>query len=147
MHLFRISFGLLLFCLVSGTAYGHGVTHGFIHEGAVAVQFSYSGGEPFSYCQVKVFGPGDDPDLEFQNGRTDARGVFAFVPDRTGTWRMVAWDESGHRSEVTYEQTASDKSAPVPTMNLQKNKVFKVLLGLSILANITLGILLSRKKS
>lgn len=147
MRFFRISLGLLLFSLVSGTAYGHGVTHGFIHGGAVAVKLTYSGGEPFSYSQVKVFGPGDDLDLEFQNGRTDARGVFAFVPDRPGTWRIVAWDESGHRSEVTFEQPTSAQKPPASTPIAHRNSAFNAFFGLSILLNITLGVLLTRKNS
>ena len=66
---------------------------------AVIVHATYAGTDPAAYCQVWVHSPAD-PKREFQNGRTDAKGVFSFVPDRAGTWRFILDDETGHRKEI-----------------------------------------------
>jgi len=65
---------------------------------AVLVTASYAGQEPLPYAPVNIFSPGPGG-VEFQNGRTDARGRFAFIPDQTGEWRIVVDDELGHRQE------------------------------------------------
>lgn len=97
----KISFAIMIAVIIAASlAHGHGVTYGIFEERAMAVRFGYAGGEPMSYVEAKVFGPESSPDLEFQNGRTDARGVFAFVPDRPGTWQVVAWDNLGHKGSM-----------------------------------------------
>ena len=48
------------------------------HDGVVLVQFAYSSGEQPTYAKVEVYSPADDK-VEFQNGRTDAQGRFAFM--------------------------------------------------------------------
>lgn len=99
--------GLVSLLLWASLAYGHGVTYGICDEHAMAFRFGYAGGDPMSYVEAKVFAPESPPNLEFQNGRTDARGVFAFVPDRPGPWRVEARDNLGHRGsiEVIVEQS------------------------------------------
>lgn len=135
--------------LIASLAYGHGVSYGIFPERAVAVRFIYAGGEPMSYVEAKVFGPQSFSDLEFQNGRTDARGVFAFVPDRPGAWRVEAWDELGHKGSIkvpvmkngadleTASQNAVTESGPSTT---------KVILGLSIIANLALTVAVTRRQ-
>lgn len=140
MH--KVSFwavAFLLFC--APFAYGHGVTYGIFEEHAVAVRFGYAGGEPMSYAEVKVFGPQSSADLEFQNGRTDARGVFAFVPDRPGLWKVEAWDNQGHKgnTEVVVEQDDVSLKAGSRAQDLGGSPaIVKILLALSFIANVAL---------
>ncbi|MBN2432286.1 MAG: hypothetical protein JXQ27_12490 [Acidobacteria bacterium] len=66
----------------------------------ILVTASYGGQEPLLYAPVDIFSP-DSTDVEFQNGRTDARGRFAFLPDRSGEWRIIVDDELGHHQEIS----------------------------------------------
>lgn len=135
--------GLVSLCLWTSLAYGHGVTYGICDEHAMAVRFIYAGGEPMSYVEAKVFGPESPPDLEFQNGRTDARGVFAFVPDRPGSWQVEAWDNLGHKGsiEVIVEQsnTGLKVGSQIETIN-DSSAVIRILLALSVIANLAIVI-------
>jgi len=72
----------------------------------VLVTAQFGGTEPAAFCQVVVFSPAK-ADAEFQTGRTDARGRFAFQPDVSGRWRVIIDDEMGHRQEATIEWMAS----------------------------------------
>lgn len=131
---------LCITALFTSLAYGHGVTYGVIPDHAVAVRFGYAGGEPMSYAECKVFGPDSSPDLEFQNGRTDARGIVSFVPDKPGNWTVTAWDEMGHKGtlEVPVTGSAADlagAAAPAPQAG---PTLTSVALGLSLLANLAL---------
>ncbi len=73
---------------------------------AIVVAAHYGGTEPAAFCLVSVFSPAK-ADAEFQTGRTDARGRFAFLPDVPGQWRIVVDDEMGHRQEATLEWSAA----------------------------------------
>jgi nickel transport protein len=97
----RPGFRLLVFFLcLAAVAEGHDIEATTeIVPPAVIVKGAYGGSEPVAYASVLVFAPAQR-DMEFQNGRTDARGVFSFVPDRPGEWLVVLDDETGHRSEV-----------------------------------------------
>lgn len=120
-------------------AYSHGITYGIFDAQTVAVRFSYAGGEPMSYVETKVFGPKSTPDLEFQNGWTDARGIFAFVPNSTGSWRVDAWDNLGHKGsiEVVVEQGNEGlKSASQAGGLTDGLTMVKILLALSVIANL-----------
>lgn len=89
----------LLLAAISVTALAHDLTVTERQlDGAVVVTCAYAGTEAAAYAAVEVFAPGEAKS-EFQNGRTDARGRFAFVPDRPGEWRFVVDDEIGHRIE------------------------------------------------
>jgi nickel transport protein len=66
----------------------------------ILVTASYAGQEPLAYAPIEIFEPGS-ASVEFQNGRTDARGRFAFIPHRSGEWRIVVDDELGHHRETT----------------------------------------------
>lgn len=131
-------------------AYSHGVNYGVFHERAMAIRFSYAGGEPMSYVEAKVFGPQSSPDVEFQNGRTDARGVFAFVPDRPGAWRVEAWDVLGHKGSITVAIVKS--TSDLGPANHQVGRIengptaVKIFLGLSIIANLALAFAVTRRQ-
>ena len=140
---------LCLTALFTSLAYGHGVTYGVVPDRAVAVRFGYAGGEPMSYTEFKVFGPDSSPDLEFQNGRSDARGMVSFVPDKPGVWTVTAWDEMGHRGslEVPVEDLKAGPSTPASRTPAGGPSAAKIALGLSLLANLALlGMVLRRRK-
>lgn len=131
-------------------AHSHAVTYGIFDAHAVAVRFSYAGGEPMSYVETKVFGPKSTPDLEFQNGRTDARGVFAFVPNIPGSWRVEAWDNLGHKGsiEVVVEQSNTGLKAGSQVETIKNGSVvIKLLLALSIITNLAFVIAFIKRPS
>jgi nickel transport protein len=99
---------------------------------AVVVRALYAGTEPVPFVQVQVYSPAK-PDAEFQSGRADARGWFAFVPDRDGAWRVVVDDETGHRKELQLTVVAGQVSGSgggVPAWQ-------KAVTGVSILVGFT----------
>ncbi len=63
------------------------------------LSFSYADGKPMDYCEVMVYGP-EDEEIEFQNGRTDRRGFFAFLPESSGVWLVEVKDTKGHTGTV-----------------------------------------------
>lgn len=154
---------LLTICILflSTTIYGHGVSYSRTDDHAVSVKFQYSGGDPMSYASVLVFGPHSDPDLEYQNGRTDTKGKFAFIPDRAGLWKVIAEDGTGHKGVLSIQidpasfkknesrdasSTAEHSSSP-KTITLGAGGSFRsILLGLSLIANLTLVIALIRTR-
>lgn len=80
-------------------ALAHGIDYRLIDDTrAVAVSFFYTDGQPMSYAETMVFGP-ENTDIEYQNGRTDQQGRFAFYPETPGAWRVVVNDGMGHRAE------------------------------------------------
>jgi len=138
----KVSFWAVAFILITASfTHGHGVNYGIFEEHAVAVRFGYAGGEPMSYVEAKVFGPQSSPDLEFQNGRTDARGVFAFVPDRPGSWQVEAQDNQGHKGsiEVVVEEGEASLMAGSRAGDPGGSPaIVKILFALSLIANVAL---------
>lgn len=122
---------LLWSCEVFG--HGTGVTR---HDSADTVSFSfyYASGEPMAYCSVAVFSPGN-ADLEFQNGRTDQRGGFAFLPHQTGAWKVHVKDGRGHA--VQAEVLVADVPQGATTMEGSGRTPpwMGILLGFSLLGN------------
>ena len=124
----------------TSTALAHGVRHLTLQEPDVqAFVVQYSTGDPVAYGEVKIYAPGQD-DLEYQNGRTDAVGGFAFLPDRAGEWRIVVDAGMGHRHEFTL-QVADGQGSAVPAAEpaLPYGNVIRVALGLSLFANLFLA--------
>ncbi len=119
------------------------------HDGVVLVQFTYSSEEQPTYAKVEVYSPADDK-VEFQNGRTDAQGRFAFMPDAPGRWRIIMADNMGHRVEHAVE-VAADKNAAAAATGLNAgpggfSMPLRILLGLSLLANMALAVTVLRHK-
>ena len=96
---------------------------------------SYAGKDPAAYCQVSIYAP-KNSSREFQNGRTDVNGVFSFVPDHVGDWRMVVDDEMGHRKEVTVKVTESTAQSSQASSNSQP-LLQKLLTGFGVILGIT----------
>ena len=115
----------------------------------VLVQFAYSGGEQPTYAKVEVYSPADDK-VEFQNGRTDAQGRFAFMPDAPGRWRIIMADNMGHRVEHPVEISAVQASAAANSGHDAGPGGFamplRILLGLSLIANMALAAAVLRRR-
>ena len=131
--------------------FGHGVGFRTIDDpGALVVEFYYSTGEPMAYAQVLVWSPEDDK-VEFQNGRTDKNGRFAFAPTQNGAWRVEASDGRGHKAvaQCPVEKGTSEKPAPASApgpAGVPGSKTIKFILSISLLANLTLALLLFARK-
>jgi nickel transport protein len=67
----------------------------------VVITAEFDDGEPASYAQVKIYSP-DGGQIEYQNGRTDKNGCFAFLPDRPGEWNITIVDGMGHRIQTEF---------------------------------------------
>lgn len=90
----------LLSCMSLPNAFGHAL-HLSVGQGeAVTLSARYDDGEAMQYAEIKIYAPGSDS-IEFQNGRTDAKGRFAFIPSREGTWRVKISDGMGHLKTTT----------------------------------------------
>ena len=143
-----IAFGLyaVLDGLFTPCVEAHGTGHRVIRDSrAIAVESFYSDREPMSYAEVKLYGPSDDS-IEYQNGRTDRNGRFAFLPDREGTWRVEVGDGMGHlmKAEIDVKnpekvETPTEES-PVAVDAARPGipMPWKAALGLSLIANLSL---------
>ena len=75
--------------------WAHGVVYEIKGDKAVIIKVTYDDGEPMSYAEIEIFSP-DNKDIEYQNGRTDKNGSFAFLPDQIGGWKIIVNDGMGH---------------------------------------------------
>jgi nickel transport protein len=89
--------------LFPAALFGHGVE---VYEetdrtrGSVRViRFTYTTGEAMMYARVFVYPP-SSPAMEILQGTTDRNGVFCFLPDESGEWRLEAEDGMGHKGEI-----------------------------------------------
>lgn len=153
----------LLLALAASQAQAHALYAAHTWQGTVAlVQFAYAGGDVPTYAKVEVYSPADAK-VEFQNGRTDAQGRFAFMPDTPGQWRIIMADNMGHRVEHAVEYTPTQppahvngqaaeqvsgqpagQNAPAPAAAVATPGVgsfsmpLRIVLGLSLIANMAL---------
>ena len=77
------------------TGWAHGVVYGVKKEKAIIIKVGYDDGKPMRHAEIKIFSPGGEK-TEYQNGHTDKNGCFAFLPDKTGKWRVMVTDGMGH---------------------------------------------------
>ena len=78
----------------------HGLGVGVeIADQTVIVRSRYADGA-VPDADVRVYAPGEPDDRPFQSGRTDRGGVFSFVPNAAGAWRVFVDDGMGHYNEV-----------------------------------------------
>lgn len=128
----RPLFALLLPALLAG----HDLTSSASLAGpAVIVRSVYGGSQPVPFAKVQVFAPGAEA-AQHQAGSTDRRGMFSFVPDGPGVWRVVVDDEEGHRAETTVEVPASFSGGTV-TVAPQASRLERALLGVALLIGLT----------
>ena len=99
-----------------------------------------------SYAKVYVYSPNSkETDVEFQNGRTDAKGNFAFVPDSAGTWRITASD-MGHKADLQINVTEEgivQGYTPAGITSLP----MRIVLGISIILNLLAACLIMKRSS
>ncbi len=133
-------------CLCAPRIEAHGTAHRVVRDGtAVTVESFYSDKEPMQYAEVLVFSPSDRK-VEYQNGRTDKNGRFAFFPDRQGTWRIEVGDGMGHLMKADIEVTATDGPgtgsgngpASEREMPAGASVPLKAAFGVSLIANVAL---------
>jgi nickel transport protein len=144
-------------------ALAHGTDYRLINKDKViAAEFFYSDKTPMRYAQILVFSP-ENQKVEYQNGRTDQNGRFAFLPEIPGQWRMKVTDGMGHavNATVTVNFTALKSKNGNTPLNSQHPEVskgkmpffskasmaIKLILGLSILLNLFLGVSAWKRKS
>lgn len=123
---------LLLPCLAAAHDLDASIT---LAPPAVIVRAAYGGSEPVAFAKVQVFAPSEAAQ-EYQTGMTDRRGIFSFVPQDPGAWRIVLDDEEGHRKEVTIsvpDPFQSSATAAPPSVS----RLERALLGLAILFGAT----------
>jgi len=135
--------------LVPAAAVAHGTTYDLLDSAAtVTARFGYDDGEPMMYAEVMVFRPGDD-EIEYQNGRTDRLGHFAFSPDTAGAWRVEVSDGMGHKvtGDIRVDADLSGATAVSGQGRGPASKGLGVVAGLSLLANVALLSLLHRRRS
>lgn len=126
-------------------AFAHGTGHRIVeHKKTVMVEFFYSDDEPMSYAEVVVFSP-LDLKVQFQIGRTDKNGRFAFCPDTNGTWTIEANDGMGHKAVVKIEvhdleqrDNLKDilRASKGQDTDAHKDKILKTIAGISIIGNL-----------
>lgn len=135
--------------LAPQTAQAHALRAVHERQGeTVLVRFAYSDDKAPEFAAVRILGADGQ---EFQNGRTDARGRFAFVPDAPGLWRIIITDGMGHKTEHLVEVAAPDApAATAPTApdtdDAPASLPLRAGLGLSLLANLALFAALLRRR-
>jgi nickel transport protein len=153
---------LTAFCLVLAlwfglsvdhrVAYAHGVGYRRPEIGALALEFFYSTGEVMAYQDFKVFSP-DDPKVSFQSGRTDEFGRVAFVPVRSGDWRIEVRDDEGHRAEALVAvggeflngDDISSSASAAASIPMGFDLFLRAVFGVSILFNIAAFVSFARR--
>lgn len=75
--------------------WGHGVHHSIERDSAIIVNAMYHDHKPIAHAEVKIYMP-EENKVEYQNGRTDKNGRFAFYPHTKGEWTVVVRDAMGH---------------------------------------------------
>lgn len=136
-------------------AAAHGTDYRLLDpDSAIVVEFIYDDNQPMRFAEVLVFSPADD-EIEHQNGRTDMNGRFAFYPDASGKWRIQADDGTGHLEQLSIEiaqaeensetrRAAGDRSEASGHQHSNLSRLWTIVLGLSLIANIFMGFYLLR---
>jgi len=138
-----VMFFLVVMCFFPAPrlVWSHGTTYEILKDhSAITVQCSYSTDEPMAYAEVMVFGPVDQ-NIEFQNGRTDRQGRFAFCPDREGLWRVRVNDGMGHviNAEMNIDDTGTPAIKGDSIAEPGRSRAAEIIAGLSLIINIFLG--------
>jgi nickel transport protein len=144
----KIVFGLIctvnlaITLIFAGAAGAHGTGFRLIpEERPLAVQFYYAGGAPMGYAEIHIRSPRSQRP-EYQNGRTDGRGIFAFCPDKPGKWELVVNDGRGHKARAVID--VPDTKDPVQAAPEKTSRTgpgwLEIIMALSILINIWLVI-------
>lgn len=145
--MFQRSILIFLFLLLPAQAQAHALLakNILVRPDVVVMEFVYSGDEPAAFSAVKIFTP-NNATVEFQNGRTDARGRFAFSPDTEGTWTAIVTDGMGHKVSHTLEiPVAEAGGVSLAPEQKEASMPLRIALGLSLIANIFMALRLCRR--
>jgi len=94
-----VAIALLLCLWLPERAAAHDLRHSIEEGTAVTVRLFSADGNEFSFESYEVYYAREE--IPFQVGRTDARGRLVFLPDRAGTWRIKAFSEDGHGTDIS----------------------------------------------
>ena len=125
--------GILLMLTAVGNVQAHDVIHDIQQGNAVIMKIGYDTGTAMTYAEVKIYSPHNEK-IEFQNGRTDAEGSFAFLPDAPGEWKIVVNDGNGHGMATTF---TVDHGMNVQITQSVFNRVRKLIAGVILLIGFT----------
>ena len=131
----------------TGNTLAHGVNVDIRIEGGVVIlEASYSPTQPLVDAAVAIYSPAE-PENEWQSGRTDRTGHFAFIPDVTGEWSIVIDDQKGHIKKATIvfstdlpeENEIAEETLNIPPEPAGSglNTGYKILMGLALLLGLT----------
>ncbi len=129
----KIALFIFLLISVHFNLLPHGISSEIIN-GGIGIKALYADLSPFSFAETKIFSP-EKKQIPFQTGLTDRNGVFIFVPDAIGIWKIVISDGMGHG--VVKELTIND----IKNFNKENFKPlsrwYKILIGLAVIFGIT----------
>ncbi|WP_320169517.1 hypothetical protein [Maridesulfovibrio sp.] len=129
--------------------HAHGVSYEIIDTTpAISFKSGFSSGEPIAYGEVTIYSP-DDREVEFQNGRTDKNGVFSFMPDRPGVWKIEVLGGMGHKLMFDVDVLPQNEKAERKIITSGKppaSRTISAVLGVSLLLNLALGALFIRSR-
>lgn len=98
------------------------------------VQILFSDGQPMAFADVTVVRPDG---VTHQVGRADNAGRFAFATNGdAGEWRLTAKDGMGHQVTIPVAFDGATLTAAEPAGERSPG-LLAVLLGLSVIANLT----------
>jgi nickel transport protein len=127
-------------------AVAHETLHEVRRDRAIAVHVFESDGDPVASATWEAWPPGD-PGRPWAQGRTDASGWLAFVPDRPGTWRVRVIEAAGHGLDVGVEAgPLAGAGAPASTAVPTAAFVLRPLLGLAAIAAVFAALVLAWRK-
>jgi len=133
----------------------HGTGYRIISDNrAITAEFYYSDGEPMNYADVLVFSP-QDKKTEYQNGRCDRQGRFAFYPDASGAWRIEVNDGMGHKVRGSVEirelktgEMEPEKNITAPNDRTETSSMLlRCVSGLSMIFNLYFVVYLWKRKT
>ncbi|MDR3356164.1 MAG: DUF4198 domain-containing protein [Spirochaetaceae bacterium] len=142
-HAFPL-FALALGLVFPAGVFGHGVEIYDVSDEDRPVRvvcFKYSTGEPVSFARIKVFPPSTiERNVESLVSITDRNGVYCFIPDEDGDWRVDMEDGMGHKGSITVNAALAQGEAAGPESAGKSDgrapALFNIALGLSLLVNI-----------
>jgi nickel transport protein len=143
LYLFFAALGAGVF--LPGKIHAHGVevydVTGEPGRNAGVVYFMYSTGEPMMYAKVKLYPP-SRPDVESLQSITDRNGIFSFIADEEGEWRIDAEDGMGHKGTITVNAVsgaAAPETAALESGGPPVPLALGLITGLSLILNIFSG--------
>lgn len=111
----RIGIIFILLVLGFSKVLAHETNYQVKEVQTICTSFFFSDKDPMSYAEVEVYAPNEK--VVFQKARTDKNGIFCFLPDKEGTWKILAKGETEHGFHGTEVKIKVGK-----TMNLEEFK-------------------------